>query len=124
MTALTDHAKALLSQALCGRAPALPVAVYVGLGTGGTDAAGLTGEPVGAGYARQPAVFTGGGVQRNAVALRFAFTAAAGTLTHLGLFDAPAGGNPLTWSALGTPATLNAPGTVTIPAESLTLLAD
>ena len=124
MTALTDHAKNLLARALCGRRPALPGAVWLGLGTGGTDAAGLTGEPVGGGYARQPASFTGTGLQRNAAAIRFTFTAASGTLTHLGLFDAPAGGNALTWSALGTPATINAPGTVTIPAESLALLAD
>ncbi len=124
MTALTDHAKNLLGRALCGRLPALPAAVWLGLGTGGTDAAGLTGEPAGGGYARQKVSFTGSGMQRNAAALRFAFTGPVGTLTHLGLFDAPSGGNPLTWSALGTPATLNAPGTLTIPAESLTLLPD
>jgi hypothetical protein len=124
MTALTDHAKNLLARALCGRQPALPNTVWLGLGTGGSDAAGLTGEPVGGGYARQQVSFTGTGLQRNAAALRFTFTAPAGTLTHLGLFDAPAGGNALTWSALGTPATLNAPGTLSIPAESLTLLAD
>ncbi|GGG22343.1 hypothetical protein GCM10010964_08170 [Caldovatus sediminis] len=124
MTALTDHAKNLLARALCGRQPALPAKVWLGLGTGGSDPSGLTGEPIGAGYARQPATFTGTGMQRNAAAIRFTFTAAVGTLTHIGLFDAPSGGNPLTWSALATPATLNAPGTLTIPAESLTLLAD
>lgn len=124
MTALTDYAKDLLARAIGGRQPALPAAVWLGLGTGGSDASGLTGEPVGAGYARQPVSFTGTGMQRNAAAIRFSFTAAVGTLTHIGLFDAPSGGNPLTWSALGTPATLNAPGTLTIPAESLTLLAD
>ena len=45
MTALTDYAKNLLARSLIGRQPALPTAVWVGLGTGGTDAAGLTGEP-------------------------------------------------------------------------------
>mgnify|MGYP001098874584 CR=1 FL=1 len=115
MTALTDHAKNLLARALCGRRPALPSGVWLGLGTGGSDASGPT---------RQPVSFTGTGMQRNAAAIRFTFSAAVGTLTHIGLFDAPSGGNPLTWSTLGTPATLNAPGTLTIPAESLTLLPD
>jgi hypothetical protein len=124
MTTLTDHAKNLLARALCGRSPALPTSVFVGLGTSGSDAAGLAGEPVGAGYARQPVTFTGTGAQRNAAAVRFTFTAAVGTLSHVGLFDAVAGGNPLTWSALSTPAALNAAGTVTIPLESLTVMAD
>ena len=53
-----------------------------------------------------------------------AFTASVGTLTHGGLYDAVAGGNALAWGTLGTPAPLNAAGTVTIPAESLTILAD
>jgi len=82
MTALTDYAKILLARALVARQPALPTGVWVGLGTGGTDAAGLTGEPAAAtGYARQPATFTGSGVQRNAAPLRFGFTAAVGMLT-------------------------------------------
>lgn len=125
MTALTDYAKNLLARALVGRQPSLPVAAWVALGTGGTDATGLTGEPAAAtGYARQPVVFTGSGTQRNAAPLRFAFTASVGTLTHIGLFDAVAGGNALAWGPLGTPATLNAPGTVTVPAESLSIVAD
>jgi hypothetical protein len=121
MTTLTDHAKNLLGQALCGRRPALPAAVFVGLGTGGSDATGLTGEPVGSGYARQPASFTGSGTQRNAAALRFAFTGGIGTLSHVGLFDAPAGGNALTWSPLSSPATLTGAGVITIPASSLSV---
>lgn len=125
MTALTDYAMNLLARSLIGRQPALPTAVWVGLGTGGADAAGLSGEPgSGTGYARQPVSFTGSGTQRNAAALRFGFTTAAGTLTHVGLFDAVSGGNALAWSALGSPATLGAAGSVTIPAESLSVLAD
>jgi hypothetical protein len=125
MTALTDHAKNLLARALVGRQPSLPVAVWVALGAGGTDAAGLTGEPAAAsGYVRQPVSFTGSGPQRNAAPVRFAFTAGVGTLSHVGIFDAVAGGNALAWSTLGTPATLTAAGTITIPAESLTVLAD
>lgn len=125
MTALTDYAKNLLARALTGRQPSLPTSVWVGLGTGGTDAVGLTGEPgTATGYARQAAAFTGSGTQRNGAAIRFGFTAAAGTLSHIGLFDAISGGNALAWGALGSPATLGAPGSVTIPAESLSVLAD
>ena len=125
MTALTDYSKNLLARALAGRQPSLPTAVWVGLGTGGTDAVGLTGEPAAAaGYARQPTAFTGSGTQRNSASIRFGFTSAVGTLTHVGLFDAVSGGNPLAWAALGSPATLGAAGSITIPAESLTVLAD
>jgi hypothetical protein len=125
MASLTDYAKNLLARALVGRQPSLPVATWAALGTGGTDAAGLSGEPAAAsGYARQPVTFTGSGAQRNTAPLRFAFSASVGTLTHVGLYDAVAGGNALAWGTLGTPATLNAAGTVTVPAESLTVLAD
>ena len=125
MTALTDYAKNLVARALVGRQPSLPIAVWAAIGTGGTDASGLTGEPAAAtGYARQPVAFTGSGTQRNTAALRFAFTSPVGTLTHVGLFDAVAGGNAIAWGTLGTPATLSVAGPVTVPAESLTVAAD
>ncbi len=125
MASLTDYAKNLLARALVGRQPSLPVAAWAALGTGGTDAAGLSGEPAAAtGYARQPVAFTGSGAQRNTAPIRFAFTGGAGTLTHVGLYDALSGGNALAWGTLATPATLPAAGTITIPAESLTILAD
>ena len=114
MTDLTDYAKNLLGRALCARAPALPTQVFLGLGTGGSDATGLTGEPTGNGYARQRVTFSGTGPQQNTDAIRFAFTAAAGTLSHVGLFDAPTGGNPLTWGPLAQAISVGAAGTVTI----------
>ena len=121
MTDLTDHAKNLLARSLCGRLPTLPTAAWAALGTGGSDATGVTGEPAGTGYARQRVTFTGTGQQRNVEALRFVFTSAAGTMSHLGLFDAPTGGNPLTWSALASPVTVAGPGTVTVAADALTV---
>lgn len=124
MTTLSDYGKNLLARALCARQPALPNAAYVALGTGGTDATGVTGEPVGNGYGRQQVSFTGSGAQQNVAQLQFAFSGAVGTLTHIGLFDAVAGGNPLSWAALPTPATLNGAGTVTIAAGSLSVLGD
>jgi len=124
MPVLTDYARNLMARAICARAPALPSVVYAALGTGGTAAAGLTGEPAGGGYARQRVVFTGTGQQRNAEALRFLFTAAAGTLTHLGLFDAASGGNALAFGPLAQNAPVSGAGTVTVAAEALTVSAE
>ncbi|WP_043363294.1 hypothetical protein [Belnapia sp. F-4-1] len=121
MADLTDYAKNLLGRALCARGPALPSQVFLGLGTGGSDPSGLTGEPVGNGYARQKVTFSGTGAQQNTDAIRFTFTAAVGTLTHVGLFDAASGGNPLTWSALASAAAVTGAGTVTINAAGLVL---
>ena len=95
-----------------GARPAHPG--LLGLGTGGSDATGLTGEPAGNGYARQRVTFSGTGPQQNTDAVRFTLAAAVGTLTHTGLFDAATGGNPLTWSALSQPAQVTAAGTVTV----------
>jgi hypothetical protein len=124
MTDLTDHAKNLLARALCGRLPTLPGAVWAALGTGGADATGITGEPAGTGYARQRVTFTGTGPQRNIEAIRFTFTAAAGPITHLGLFDAATGGNPLTWGGLSQAVTVAGPGTVTVATDALTVTPD
>lgn len=121
MTDLTDHAKNLLARALCGRLPSLPANVFAALGTGGADATGVTGEPAGTGYARQRVTFTGTGAQRNLAAVSFSFTTAAGTVSHIGLFDAATGGNPLTWGLLSSAVTVAGPGTVTIAADALTV---
>jgi hypothetical protein len=121
MPDLTDYAKNLLARALCGRLPTLPTAAWAAVGTGGSDPAGVTGEPAGTGYARQRVTFTGTGQQRNVEAIRFTFTTAAGTMSHIGLFDAATGGNPLTWSPLASPVTVAGPGTVTIAVDALTV---
>lgn len=121
MTILTDHARTLLARALCARGPTLPAQVFAALGTGGSIAAGLTGEPATTGYARQRVNFSGTTPQRNADPLRYTFGAAAGTLTHLGLFDAPAGGNPLAFLLLTAPVAVTGPGVVTIAADALSV---
>jgi hypothetical protein len=126
MPVLTDYARNLLARAICARGPSLPTVIYAALGTGGTVAAGLSGEPAGSGYARQKVVFTGTGEQRNAEALRFVFTAAAaaGTLTYVGLYDAASGGNALAFGPLTQNAPVSGAGTVTVGAESLTINAE
>jgi hypothetical protein len=120
MAILTDYARNLLGRALCGRAPALPSAIYAALGSGAT-AAGLTGEPAGNGYTRQRVTFTGNGQQRNVEVIRFVFNGAAGTLTHIGLYDAVSGGNPLVYGPLAQSAAVVGPGTLTVAAEALTI---
>ncbi|WP_424811662.1 phage tail fiber protein [Roseococcus sp. YIM B11640] len=121
MSSMTDYAKNILARALCGRAPVLPNAVYLALGTGGSNPTGVSGEPVGNGYVRQRVTFTGTGVQTNAEPVRFTFTAAGGSFSHIGLFDAATSGNALTWSALTTPVAVSGPGTVTINPGGMTM---
>lgn len=128
MPTLTDYARNMLARALCARSPSLPSTVYLALGTGAT-AAGLSGEPVGNGYTRQRVTFTGTGLQRNADVIRFVFNASftvngvATTLnlTHLCLYDAVSGGNPLAYGSLAQPAAITGPGTVTVAANALTI---
>lgn len=128
MPTLTDYARNMLARALCARAPTLPSSVYLALGTG-AGPTGLTGEPAGNGYIRQRVTFTGTGLQRNADAVRFVFNgsftvngaATTLTLTHLCLYDALSGGNPLAYGALAQNAAITGPGTVTVAADSLTI---
>jgi hypothetical protein len=124
MTSMTDYAKNLLGRAVVGRRPALPAAVFIALGTGGSDASGISGEPAGTGYTRQAVTFFGTGLQYNISQVRFSFTTAPGTLTHIGVFDALTAGNPLLWAPLATPVTLTVPGIVNIPINSLSVVGD
>ena len=122
MSNITTYAQDLLGRALCARAPAMPTQVYLGLGTGGADATGVVGEPSGNGYARQRVTFSGTGAQQNSNTVTFTFTAAVGTLSYAGLFDAATGGNALTWSALAQSASVTGAGTVTINPAGLSLV--
>lgn len=124
MTSMTDYTRNLLSRSVVGRRPALPTAVFIALGTGGSDATGVSGEPTGTGYARQIVTFFGTGMQYNISQVRFTFTGAPGTLTHIGVFDAQTAGNPLLWAPLATPVTLTVPGVVNIPVNSLSVVGD
>jgi hypothetical protein len=124
MTSMTDYAKNLLGRSVVGRRPAQPSAVFIALGTGGSDAGGLSGEPTGTGYTRQAVTFFGTGLQYNVSQVRFTFTSAPGTLTHIGVFDALTAGNPLLWAPLATPVTLTVPGIVNIPVNSMSVVGD
>lgn len=125
MTSMTDYTKNLLGRSVVGRRPALHPAVFIALGTGGSDASGLSGEPAGStGYARQAVTFFGTGLQYNVSQVRFTFTSAPGTLTHIGVFDALTEGNPLLWAPLATPVTLTVAGIINIPVNSMTVVGD
>lgn len=124
MSHLTDYAENLLGRALCARLPVLPTQVYMALGTGGSDVTGLTGEPAGNGYARQRVTFSGTGIQQNTDAVVFTLTGAVGSLTHVGLFDAASGGNPLTWGPLTQVISVPSAGTVTINPGGYTVTPD
>jgi hypothetical protein len=124
MTSLTNYAKNMLARAVAGRRPALPPAVFIALGTGGSDASGISGEPTGTGYARQSATFFGTGLQYNISQVRFTFTSAPGTITHIGVFDALTAGNPLLWAALPTPVILDGPGIVNMPQNTISIFGD
>jgi len=124
MTSLTNYAKNMLSRAAAGRRPALPAAVFIALGTGGSDVSGISGEPTGTGYARQAVTFFGTGLQYNVSQVRSTFTSIPGTITHIGVFDAVTAGNPLLWAPLPTPVILDGPGIINIPVNGMNVFGD
>ena len=94
MTSLTDYAKNMLGRSVVGRRPTLPAAVFVAIGTGGSDASGVSGEPTGPGYARQAVTFFGTGLPYKVLQLRSSFTSPTGPPTHIGSFVAHSGRHP------------------------------
>ncbi|MDQ3540487.1 MAG: hypothetical protein M3440_07345 [Chloroflexota bacterium] len=116
MSGMTNYLEdAVLNHILRGVAfPTLPASLHFGLLTAApTDAGGGT-EVTGGAYARvaitrATASFAvpadNAGVQQtsNSVVVTFATpTANWGTVTHLGVYDAPTAGNLLYWNILGT----------------------
>jgi hypothetical protein len=96
---LSDAGEAAITAAMGGSPGARPSAWYLGLGTGFTDASGLTGELSGGGYER---LLTGpwtvaGRVAGSPTAGPFATITGA---THWGLFTAITGGTALFGGAL------------------------
>src|SRR5574343_999627 len=94
---------ALLNHVLRASALASPAAVYVALYTTAPTDAGGGVEVTGGAYARQAATFAApvAGVTSNSATVAFPVaTAGWGTVTSLGRFDAPTGGNLLYWGTL------------------------
>lgn len=99
--------------------PAFAGPFSIGLGLSADDT-GLTGEPVGNGYARQPFTFAGTGAAiSNANAITFGpFTADLGVVRGFAIFDAA--GNVMWRGDLSNQLTLSAGQTRSIAAGAIT----
>jgi len=99
LSQLSDYLEnALLNAVLRGQQYVSPAKVYVGLFTTDPTDAGTGTEVTGGAYARQAVDFTApvdGQVSNSNEVLFPIATAAWGAITHIGLYDTVAGGNPL-----------------------------
>ena len=100
MSDLSNYSESKVYDWLTGRVtPPAVTTRYLALFTAVTDAEAGTGTEVTAsGYARQAVTFGAdtNGAGENSTELLFGPLSGAGTATHSALFDAAAGGNPLT----------------------------
>lgn len=122
MASLTTYGKNLVAKWLQTTDSATrPAAWYIGLGTG-RDAAGLTGEPSGNGYARQQVALTvTGGAADNDDAETFGPVTGSdwGNMACIGLFDASSAGNCLMVDDLDVAKEMGVGDTLTIAAGAL-----
>lgn len=127
MSAISDYLEnKLIDWLLRGQTFTPPATVYVGLLTAAPSDAGGGTEVSGGSYARVAVTSslanwagtqgagttaassgTGGTTSNNAAITFPSPTANWGSVTHLGVYDAPTSGNLLIWSALTTPKTVN-----------------
>lgn len=101
-------------------------AAYVGLFTAAPSDAGGGTEVSGGDYARELADLSeatgSGGATSNANDITFTTaTAAWGTITHIGIFDAVSGGNLIMWTAIDVEKTVGDGDTFKINAGELDL---
>lgn len=118
---------AILNATLRGVAYTSPAKVYVALFTSDpTDAATGT-EVSGGAYARQAITFgapSAGTCSNSADVLFPIATAAWGTVTHIGIFDAASGGNLLYSAALTTSKTIAADDQLKLETGAVTVTLD
>lgn len=118
---------AILNATLRGVAYTSPAKVYVALFTSDpTDAATGT-EVSGGAYARQAITFgvpSAGTCSNSADVLFPIATAAWGTVTHIGIFDAESGGNLLYSAALTTSKTIAADDQLKLATGAVTVTLD
>jgi hypothetical protein len=115
----------LIDHILRNIAWASPATIYVALFTAVIDAEAGTGtEVAGGSYARQVATFiadTNGLTSNSALITVPTATANWGTITHAGLFDAAAAGNPISViKAIAAPKIINTGDIFRFPIGSLT----
>ena len=103
-----------------------PASWHVALFTSNPDEDGSGTEVSGGDYARQSATFTvTGNAATNAAALEYPVaTAAYGTVTHVGVYDASTSGNLIAYAALATSKAIDTGDVLRIPAGDLDITLD
>ncbi len=98
-----------------------PTSWHVALFTSNPDEDGSGTEVSGGDYARQSATFTvTGNAATNAAALEYPVaTAAYGTVTHVGVYDASTSGNLIAYAALATSKAIDTGDVLRIPLGEL-----
>lgn len=116
----------ILDHVFGGTAYTAPSTLYVALYTAAPGEAGGGTELSGSGYARQTAAFTtSGNTTSNSAAIEFpTATAAWGTITHVGVFDASTAGNLLVYTALTASKTIDSGDVLRIPTGDLDITMD
>ena len=103
-----------------------PTAWYLALYTAAPSDAGGGTEVSGGSYARKAVSFTvSGDTASNSAAVEFdVATAAWGTISHIGVFDASSGGNLIAYAALTASKTIDDGDVLRVPAGDLDITMD
>jgi hypothetical protein len=125
---MSDYLENALLNAVLRNTPyTSPVEVYVALFTNDPTDAGTGSEVSGGGYTRQLVTFNApsNGQVTNATDILFPVaTASWGTVTHIGIYDAPTGGNLLFHGALTANKTISANDQLKIAAGDISISLD
>jgi len=115
-----------LTWLLTADAATRPTAWYLALYTAAPSDAGGGTEVSGGSYARKAVSFTvSGDTASNSAAVEFdVATAAWGTISHIGVFDASSGGNLIAYAALTASKTIDDGDVLRVPAGDLDITMD
>jgi len=115
-----------LTWLLTADAATRPTAWYLALYTAAPSDAGGGTEVSGGSYARKAVSFTvSGDTASNSAAVEFdVATAAWGTISHVGVFDASSGGNLIAYAALTASKTIDDGDVLRVPAGDLDITMD
>lgn len=125
MTALSNYLEnALINATLRGQAYTAPTTVYLALFTSDPTDAGTGTEVTGGSYARQAITFgapSNGSSSNSADVLFPTATAAWGTITHFGIYDAATAGNLLYQFSITTSKTIASTDQLKVSAGDITV---
>jgi len=115
-----------LTWLLTADAATRPTAWYLALYTAAPSDTGGGTEVSGGSYARKAVSFTvSGDTASNSAAVEFdVATAAWGTISHIGVFDASSGGNLIAYAALTASKTIDDGDVLRVPAGDLDITMD